>query len=88
MEGLLFGVIDNAVLIAGAVFGLEIERVIPGKIRAGSGGVMGAALGNAVSDYFAGLGEFGPALAMGVFLGCLIPCICLPWIAKVKTKVS
>ena len=26
MEGLLFGVIDNAVLIAGAVFGLVMRR--------------------------------------------------------------
>ena len=88
MDGLLFGIIDNGVLIFGAVFGLEIEKLIPGRIRAGGGGVVGAAFGNAISDYLAGLGEYGAGMALGVFLGCLIPCAVLPFVIKKKEVVN
>jgi len=80
---ILFGVIDNGVLLLGAVFGLEIERWLPGRFRVGSGAVVGAGLGNAVSDTLAGLPisiEFG----VGTGLGCLAALVVLPLLRRVR----
>ena len=49
INGTIFGVIDNAVLIVGAFTGLEVEKYLPFK-TVGIGAVLGAGCGNAVSD--------------------------------------
>ena len=77
MDGFIFGVVDNAVLIFGAYTGCEIERYIGGRGRVG--GILGAAIGNTVSD---GLGAvLDPALQamlLGVVLGTLLPIVAIP----------
>lgn len=77
MDGLVFGFVDNAVLIFGAYTGCEVERYIGGRGRIG--GILGAAIGNTVSD---GLGAvLDPALQpmlLGVVLGTLIPILAIP----------
>ena len=77
MDGFIFGFVDNAVLIFGAVTGLEIEKYFKGSgVR---GAVFGAAIGNSISD---GLGcVFDPALQpmiLGVVLGTLVPILFIP----------
>ena len=48
MDGFIFGFVDNAVLIFGAVTGLEIEKYFKGSgVR---GAVFGAAIGNTISE--------------------------------------
>ena len=82
---ILFGVIDNAVLLAGALFGLELERLLPGRFRAGLGAVVGAGLGNALSDFLAGLPislEFGA----GTGAGCLLALAALPILSRLRRK--
>ena len=83
MDGLIFGFVDNAVLIFGAYTGCEIERYIGGRGRVG--GILGAAIGNTVSD---GLGAaLDPALQgmlLGVVLGTLIPIVAIPMVESLR----
>ena len=87
--GLVFGVVDNGVLIFGAYTGLEVEKLIPSRV-VGMGAVWGAALGNTISD---GLGALiDPSLshmAGGIVLGCLIPCALIPLLSRfMKAKTA
>ena len=48
MDGLIFGIVDNGVMLAGALTGLELDRYLN---RGGCYGVLlGAGLGNTISD--------------------------------------
>ena len=77
MPGLVFGMVDNGVLILGAYTGLEIDRFFKGKGALGA--ILGAGVGNTVSD---GLGAaIDPTMShmiIGIILGCLIPLILIP----------
>ena len=83
MDGLIFGFVDNAVLIFGAFTGYEVEKYLPAKMQTGFGAVYGAAIGNTISD---GLGAIiDPtmhAMITGVIIGCLIPIVVIPIITK------
>ena len=82
MDGIIFGFIDNAVLIAGAVTGYEIERFLPRRFQVGVGAIAGAGIGNTVSDALGAV--LDPALVSmtgGIVLGCLIPLLAIPVIA-------
>ena len=37
MQGIMFGIVDNSILIIGAVFGLSIERFLPKQYQKGWG---------------------------------------------------
>ena len=83
IDGVLFGILDNGVLIAGAYTGLELDRVIArlfgGRWRPGLGAIIGAAVGNLASDVAGCLVD--PALFPmigGIALGCLIPMAAIP----------
>ena len=39
IEYIVYGIVDNFVLILGAFFGLEVEKIIPKKYRVGLGAV-------------------------------------------------
>ena len=86
MEGLAFGLIDNGILIIGAVFGLSIERFLPKYFHGGWGAVVGAGIGNAVSDFMGGVGERNLELAFGAFLGCIIALVLIPIIKFFKER--
>jgi hypothetical protein len=85
MDGLIFGLIDNGVLILGAYTGLEIDRLFNG--RGALGAVIGAGVGNTISD---GLGAaLDPTLngaLIGIVVGCLIPLIAIPVIEFAKAR--
>ena len=77
MPGLIFGMVDNGVLILGAYTGLEVDRFFKGNGQVGA--ILGAGVGNTVSD---GLGAaIDPTMShmiIGIILGCLIPLILIP----------
>ena len=83
MDGLIFGLVDNGILIFGAYTGLEIDRMFKGNGALGA--VIGAGLGNTISD---GVGALiDPTLEgifFGVVVGCLIPMTLIPVIEKFK----
>ena len=80
---ILFGLIDNGVLLMGACFGLEVERLFPNRLRCGMGAVIGAGLGNAVSDFLGGL-PIGLDFATGTAVGCIAALAALPIIHLIK----
>ena len=86
LDGTIFGVIDNAVLIVGAFTGLEVERFLPFK-TVGLGAVIGAGCGNAVSDLLGGL-PIDLGFAIGTFAGCLAALIIIPLFVAAKQEVT
>jgi len=84
MQGLTFGIIDNAIMIIGAFYGLSIERLLPKSYQKGLGAVIGAGIGNAISDFFGGLGEGNLELAIGTFTGCILALVLIPIIKRLK----
>jgi len=83
LDGIIFGLIDNFVLIIGGFTGLRIERWLPFH-TIGTGAVIGAGVGNAVSDFLGGL-PLDLAFAVGTFLGCLAGLAFIPvWLAAGK----
>ena len=68
-----FGVIDNSVLVLFALLGVSLEDYIAEKVGVpGYGVLMGATIGNAVSDAMAGIPEGGNA-PLGYFTGAMLP---------------
>ena len=86
MSGIIFGIIDNGIMIVGALFGLHLENLLPRSLKRGLGTVIGAGIGNAVSDFFGGIGEGDLQFATGTFIGCLIALIFIPIFKKIIIK--
>ncbi len=85
MDGLLFGVIDNSVLIVGAFTGFEIERALPARLQTGLGAIFGAAIGNTASDLLGAM--IDPAMqpmALGITIGCMLPMLAIPVAARFR----
>lgn len=85
MDGIVFGIIDNFVVIIGAMYGLTLDRFFSGR---GTGGVVGAGLGNALSDLLAGLGEGKPMFALGTFIGCVLALVLIPFFKVVVPAIK
>ncbi len=77
-EYVVFGIIDNAVMIFGAMTGYEVEKYLPKQFQKGLGTVFGAGIGNALSDFLGGAGSGSWDLAFGTAFGCLIGLIFIP----------
>ena len=74
-RNLQFGLIDNGLLVAMALAGISLEEYIAAKVGVpGYGVLLGATIGNALSDGVAALPQ-GYKAASGVTLGALIPVI-------------
>jgi hypothetical protein len=85
LEGLIFGLVDNGVLILGAFTGLSIEKYLPKKFQRGVGAVIGAGIGNTISDTLGAIVDTTMhGMILGITIGCLIPLITIPIIAKYR----
>lgn len=70
-----FGIIDNGMLVLFTLLGFSLEDKIAAKIGVkGYGPIMGATVGNALSDGIAGLPQ-GRVAATAVTLGALAPVV-------------
>lgn len=78
IEFIIFGIIDNAVMILGALTGVEVEKYLPKQFQKGLGVVFGAGIGNAVSDFLGGAGSGSWDLAFGTAFGCIIGLVLIP----------
>ena len=83
-EYLIFGLVDNGVMIVGALFGLEVEQWLPKKFQKGMGAVIGAGIGNACSDFLGGVFAGNMLMALGTGLGCLAGLLIIPAIYRYK----
>ena len=95
-----FGIVDNGVLIGGAVAGFSLEdRInkglshIPGytiktRVKGLSSTLLGAGISNAVSDFLGGL-CVSWEMAVYTFLGCMIVVVaCVPLIFKIEKETD
>jgi len=84
----LFGIVDNGVMLMGAFFGLGLKKHLPKSLQVGGGAVIGAGIGNAVSDFAGGAASLSWDLAFGTGLGCLIVLIVIPVLHKLQKRPS
>lgn len=96
-----FGIIDNGVLIGGALIGFSLEDIINNylnnlfkktnyklqtRVKGLSSTLLGAGISNGISDFLGGW-CVSWQMAVGTFLGCmLIVVLCLPIIFKLSKK--
>jgi len=78
IDYIVYGIVDNGVMILGAMTGLELERFLPDRFQKGLATVVGAGLGNATSDFMGGASTLSWDLATGTALGCLIGLVFIP----------
>ncbi len=79
IEYIIFGIVDNLVMILGAFTGIEVGEILPKRSPLGAlMPIAGAGIGNAVSDTLGGLASFNMSLAFGTGLGCLIGLLAIP----------
>lgn len=85
LDGTIFGLVDNGLLIFGAFTGLSFEKYLPKTYQHGIGAVIGAGIGNTISDTIGAIVD--PTLnhmIIGITLGCLLPLFIIPVIAKFR----
>ena len=78
LEFIIFGIVDNAIMILGAMTGLSVEKYLPPAFQKGIGTVVGAGLGNALSDFLGGASTASWDLAIGTAFGCIIGLLFIP----------
>jgi len=87
MEGLVFGLVDNGVLLLSIYTGIGIERWFNQNKDSFLGGVIGAGVGNTFSDTIgAALDPYLVDSVTGITLGCLIPLIFIPIIEYFRRR--
>ena len=77
-DAIIYGIVDNGVMILGAMTGYNIEKLMPGRFQSGILTVVGAGLGNTVSDFMGGMSTLNWELAFGTAIGCIIGLIFIP----------
>ncbi len=93
MEGLVFGLVDNGIVLIGAYLGLDIEDRLSKRLSRKSNPVVGAAFGATIANLVSDLAGayLDPAMSgmlLGIGVGCLIPILLIPVIEKLKRKWS
>ena len=84
LDYIIYGIVDNGIMILGAMTGYELERFLPKKYQKGLGAVIGAGLGNTCSDFLGGMSTLNIELATGTAAGCLIGLLFIPTILLTK----
>ena len=78
LDYIIYGIVDNGIMIIGAMTGYELERYIPKKFQKGLGVYIGAGLGNTTSDFLGGMSTLNIELATGTAAGCVIGLLFIP----------
>ena len=86
-QGLIFGFIDNSILLLGAYTGVSIEKYLNKKASGVLGGVLGATMGNSISDAVGAiLDPSMRGMLFGIVIGTIIPIFFIPLIERIRNK--
>ena len=91
MDGIIFGLVDNGVVLFGAYLGLDVEEKLSKRLSRKSNPVVGAAFGATIANLFSDVAGayLDPAMngmIAGIAIGCLIPILCIPLVEKAREK--
>jgi uncharacterized membrane protein YeaQ/YmgE (transglycosylase-associated protein family) len=79
LDFIIFGFVDNAVMIGGAFTGVAVEKYLPARFQLGAlMPIVGAGIGNSISDMFGGFVAMNVPLAIGSFIGCTLALVLIP----------
>ncbi len=91
MDGFIFGLIDNGIVLVGMYLGVDIEGWISKKLGKKSNPILGAVVGatafNTISDGIAA--SLDPAMqgmTFGIMLGCMTAMLAIPVAEKIKNR--
>jgi len=86
-NGDIFGIVDNGILVAVTLYGIYRDQQQGGKGIVG--GLFGALIGNAISDFVAALIDPSARhLAIGVFAGCMyVAALTYVWLKLFKKEL-
>ncbi|EAV46464.1 MAG: N-acetyl-anhydromuranmyl-L-alanine amidase [Betaproteobacteria bacterium] len=82
----IFGIVDNGIMLLGAFFGIGLEKYLPKRFQVGLGALIGAGIGNAVSDFMGGAVSLNWPLAFGTGLGCIMALVFIPLFYKFQKR--
>ena len=82
----IFGIVDNGIMLSGAFFGIGLEKYLPKRFQVGLGALIGAGIGNAVSDFMGGAVSLNWPLAFGTGLGCIMALVFIPLFYKFQKR--
>ena len=93
MDGLIFGLVDNGLVLVGTYCGVNIDGWLSKKMGKKTNPVLGAVVGgtgtNLISD--AGGCWLDPTMQgmlLGVAVGCLIPMLLIPLIERLRNNLN
>jgi len=91
VDGLIFGFVDNGIVLAGMYLGVDIEGWVSKKMGKEKNPLLGAIVGatsfNLISDVAAA--SLDPSMmnmGLGIAIGCVIPMIFIPVIEVRKSR--
>ena len=85
---IIFGIVDNFLMLIGAFFGLGLGKYFLNQSQVGLGAIIGAGIGNAISDFTGGAVSLNWDLAFGTGIGCLIALIAIPIFHKLQKHLG
>ena len=89
LDYIIFGLVDNFIVILGGVLGISIELMLPERFKMGLLlPVIACGISNAVSDFMGGFASGNWRLALGTFIGCMLAFVFLPAMLFIKNKTQ
>jgi ABC-type uncharacterized transport system permease subunit len=90
VPGLTYGLVDQGILMLGAYTGFEVDPYVTKwfkNARPGLGILLGAAIGNMVSDFLGAVCDPGMHDSIiGITNGCFIPLFAIPLVESFVTR--